>query len=233
LFDKTEDAQRAVAVLGDRRAREFAETLIIAGAPVKVVAAALRRVLPGVTEKSACLFERYFFDLAHLTRGDLRVLLALRADRDIEAAASEGAAAAAAVRRRWRFDPRQLAVDLPQGGPFAQLGLLAAGFDIPTRDPAALLRRIRDRAVLRATERVHRHSRRDAHTALALVELASKATDLIERVQDPQSRLLEDFRRAVLTTSDKRVPSIHELSPTGQFTTDLAQVDSEESGSST
>ena len=225
LFDDAEDAKRAMAILTDRRAREIAEALIVAGAPEKTIAMAVAQIQAGVTQGTVHSFAQCFFDVSELTRGDLRVVLALRADREIESARRESAAAAAAVARRWRFDARRVALDLPQGAPFAQVALLAAGIDVHMHDPAALLRRIRDRAVLRATERVHRHTRRDAQTCLTFIEIGIRTTELIERVQDPQDHLLDELRRLALTTSDRRVPSIHELARNGQFTVDVGPVD--------
>jgi hypothetical protein len=225
LFDDAEDAKGAMAILTDRRAREVAEALIIAGAPEKAIAMAITPIQAGVTPCNVHAFAQCFFDVSELTRGDLRVVFELRADREIESARRESAAAAVAVARRWRFDARRVALDLPQGAPFAQVALLAAGMDVHTHDPAALLRRIRDRAVLRATERVHRHTRRDAQTCLTFIEIGIRTTELIERVQDPQDHLLDELRRVALTTSDRRVPSIHELARSGEFTTDVGPVD--------
>ena len=225
LFDDAEGAKRAMALLTDRRAREVAEALIIAGAPEKAIAMAVAPIRADVTPGTVHAFAKSFFDITEFTRGDLRVVFELRADREIECARRESAAAAVAVTRRWRFDARRVALDLPQGAPFAQVALLAAGVDVHTHDPAALLRRIRDRAVLRATERVHRHTRRDAQTCLTYIEIGLRTTELIERVQDPQDHLLDELRRVALTTSDRRVPSIHELAGNGQFTTDVGPVD--------
>jgi hypothetical protein len=225
LFDDAEEAKGAMAVLTDRRAREIAEALIIAGAPEKAIAMAIAPIQAGVTPGAVHAFAQCFFDVSELTRGDLRVVFELRADREIESARRESAAAAVAVARRWRFDARRVALDLPRGAPFAQVALLAAGIDVHTHDPAALLRRIRDRAVLRATERVHRHTRRDAQTCLTFIEIGIRTIELIERVQDPQGHLLDELRRVALTTSDRRVPSIHELARNGQFTVDVGPVD--------
>ena len=228
LIDQTVDAHRAMDILKDRRARELAETLIISGAPEKAIAGALRRIQPRFEQSAVSLFQKCFFDVSGLTRGDLRVVLELRVNREVAAAAEESAIAAAAVQRRWRSDPRRVALELPQGAPFAQVGLLAAGLDVQNPDPAPLLRRIRDRAILRAMDRVHRPNRRDALTGLTYLELALRTTDLIERVQDPQVGLLDQLRRVVLKSAEQPVPTLHELAGDGQYTTEVAPVDLDE-----
>jgi hypothetical protein len=221
IVSGTKAAELAVRILEHRRARELAETLLISGAPHEAIAGAVAPMIAKVSPQAIQQFARLYFDLSRLTRGDVRVILDLRAERDVACAMLESAAAAAAVKRRHRFDPRRIAVDLPQGAPYAHVALLAGGVDVPASEPGVLLRRIRDRAVLRAAERVHGTAQRDADTTLTLVELALRATELMERVQDPQVNFMSELQRVTLRSSEGKLPTIHDLAGKNGFTVDL------------
>jgi hypothetical protein len=219
IVRQTPEANEAVALLHDARAREIVEAAAVVAVPAHAVVHVLAQLVRhAVSAAGLRLFYRMFFDITTISRTELRLVVA----RHVEALVVRGVREESlpAARRAVRQDARVVALAVSQShvgwaGVLATLGWLP-----PPQDLARLVAQIEQLAGVRAAQAVFRDGRDDARRAEAYVHVLAQALELKQQVVDPNTALLKKLRAVSLRTAPERIPTIDEVAGTNH-TVDL------------
>ena len=201
----------ALQILEHERAREIVETLILAGGPPDAIAAALSRLRWKYTPAGIAQFVNAFWDIGLLSRTSLRAVLAERERRAVEAAREESPGSAEAVRRAWRRDPRVMVIEQPPSLTTFAGAALRLGVPLEKVDLRKALATVQTTAVLRAAENVHLEGSRPAQRAVALMNVAQAASELLAASTDPIGSLRDELATVRLKATATPLPMIGSL----------------------
>lgn len=211
FFHKTTEAEQALALLRDPRARELVEAAIITGVPRGDVEKTLTmyKQLP-VSVGAIELYERTFFDVGAFTRAQLRVLVFARVRAAVMRMVADPEDEAAA-RRAIEADARSVAIALPSSPLAWAAVLVAAGHPLGRFDLPRVVGQMEDLAARRVSEALLRGGPDDERRAVSFVSVLEKVSTIKTAVVPPQAALLKHFSALRLRTSTVKLPTVTEL----------------------
>lgn len=201
----------ALQIIEHERAREVVETLVLAGGPPDAIAAALARLRWRYTPAAIVQFASAFWDIGLISKTSLRAVLAERERRAVEAAREESPGSAEAVRRAWRRDPRVMVIEQPPSLTTFAGAALRVGVPLEKVDLRKALATVQTTAVLRAAENVHLEGSRPAQRAVAFMNAAKAASELLAASTDPMSSLRDELAAVRVKATATPLPMIGSL----------------------
>ena len=213
LFIPDDDMRIALRLVKRSRAKEFTESMILAGAPLDRIAAALgpHRGFPAST-RAVEYFKHYFWNTDLLDSTEMRALLQLRVPVAPENASDAVKKATTAYGKAYKEDPRVLAAELPNHPLVAMMSQMRMGFMPRKVDLVGIIEAARTAATMRALEATFRDGPFDSKKALEFSTVAKTMSEMLETVVKPDERLREELSTIALKTEEGPVPYIHQLS---------------------
>jgi hypothetical protein len=213
MFFKDDATRCAVNILEHPRSKEFVEAMSLTGSSRVLIARGANHVaMPpfALTEAGVRRFQHYFWNTDLLDFTELRAVIAKRG------AESEDKE----YKKAFYKDSRKVACELPFNPISTVLSQLRMGITPRGVDFSELMERVRLVAGVKAYQAVLEDSQYSSENARNFITVAQGATDLMERTQRPEAKLAEQFQRMRMTTDNRPIPHIKELSA-GRHTTDL------------
>lgn len=231
LFHTDQHMKVAQLILQRPKAKEFAESMLLSGAPTSAIAYALNQKGLKATAEGVTRYRHYFFNVDLLDSTEMRAAILLRSDpvaQGVDMHDPESAARASAVKKAAWSDPRKVASELPSTPMAALIAQIKLGIMPNNLDVARVLESARAVASLRALELATNGEARDADKrAINYMMVARIATEVLEQVVKPDEVMRQQLSSILLQTEQQPVPSIKELSA-GNHTVDMEMREKEE-----
>jgi hypothetical protein len=219
FFQNTPEAEQALVLLREPRARELVEAGLIVGVPQT----AIEQTLPALGQlalSSAAieLYEKIFFDVSAFTRAQLRVLVHARVRTAVMRMASHPEDEPAA-RRAIDSDARSVAMALP-ASPLAWSAVLMALGHAPSKfDLARVVRQMESLAVQRVSDALLRGGADDDRRAVGYIGVLEKISTIRAAVVPPDAALLNKMSVLRLRHDTQTLPTVGDLRAAGNEVT--------------
>lgn len=211
-WPNSQAAPLALKLLRTPRARELVESGIIVGVPdaaiIEILATHFRHEtsLPAIA-----LFRAAFFDVAAVTRAQLRVVVEARVRQGLMHGIT-GEDEERAARRALSNDPRIIAASLPCSGAAWASVLLSLGMTPPKRQLSAVVSELEQLASVRANQALMRGGRDDERRAESYVAVLQKLVQIKDAVKNPTDNLAQTLlSRFNLRKDEKPMTTIADL----------------------
>lgn len=218
------DAKIALQLVRIPRAKEFIETALLTEAPRNALASYVTRFCGlQCTTKAIDIYRRLFWNTSRLDATQMRALLQYRVEMagdNAEGASREKRALYAATKKASYTDPRRSASELPSSPISSMITLMRMGIMPNVGETSRIFENARSLAALKATEAASQDGPRDSHRALNYTLMVRHFTEVLETMAKPDEMLQSDLSRIALSTDNRPIPSIHELSD-GKHTVDV------------
>ena len=219
LFRQRPDMQQALVLLRTPRARELAESAMLIGVPtsaiVQVLATHLRM---NVTASALELYAATFFDIATLTRAQLRLVVQDRVRQSVVRVAG-GDEAGPASRRAIASDARMLAVSMSKSPLGLDVLLLAAGLSPGRRELSRALVELENVTTTRVAQALLRGGRDDDKRALGFTNVLRSLREIHAGATSPQEELAAKVMKFRLRTERESLVSVADLRARGDDAT--------------
>lgn len=220
FFHPTQDMEAATFLMGEPRAKEVIEAMLLARSEPAWIARNLRKVGFDVTSEAIVQYKFHYFNIDLLDATEIRALIMVRAVGDESTDSDEQRLNAASVKAS-RWDSRVLTSQM-QVGPLAavinqvRLGVLPSNIELGRLVAAA--RTVSVAGALEAVmDRAPTPAREYALTAKLL-------TEILEQVGVAEKDLQQGLTGLLLATEQTEVPHIEALTA-GEHTLDMQAVE--------
>lgn len=223
LFHPNEDMEAATFLLGEPRAKEVLESMLIARSEPAWVARNLRKVGYGVSADAVSQYKFHYFNVDMLDANELRALVMSRCVGDESADPDEQRLNAASIKAA-RYDSRVLTSQM-QVGPLAavinqvRMGVLPTNIEL-----GRLISAARTVAVAGAMEAVMDRAPTPAREYALVAKLF---TEVLEQVGVAEKDLQQGLSGLLLSTEQDAVTHIDALTA-GEHTMDLQVIETAE-----
>jgi hypothetical protein len=223
LACQDEHTESALSLMLAPRLREVIESMLLCYAANDTIAAFLKKHFRvEYDSKVIDAYRRFVFDPNVETRPRLKAVLEMHACPTSRNGQPLPVAEQRALRDAWLNDARKLALSLPPVQETAEAVKLRLGFPPGHVDKAQTLKRIRDNALILCQINVIRGTTFSARVAVQLIDVATKATELLNEITDPSEKLRTELAGFKLLQSTGKLPHIDEL---GEHTVNLVDLD--------
>lgn len=224
LYFPDPDTVAAIKLLDHPRGKELTESLLASGAEPVWVVSMLKRVHFKASTRAIELYRHYYFNTDLVNSTELRAILAMRANIEVNGLDPDARAYKTAYYKASKSDVMALPTTNPLS-PFARIlsmmrfGIMPSGIEIGRIATVA-----RMSAIVRSTENsLLGHAKKALDFALA----GKVMTELMESVGDVSGDLQRSMMQMVLDTDASEVQSLHQLTE-GNHSMDLMPVDQRE-----
>lgn len=212
----------ALEILNMPRAKEFAEATLLVQIPFSSIAAYITRHLGVYCVPEALeLYKHYFWNINLLDSTQMRVLLHLRIGLAAEHV-PEFKGKSAVLKSAYYKDPRKAAADLPHSPTTAMIVQMRLGVRPSKYELAMRILEARDNAMTRIVEAVQQDGPGDSKKFLDYATGSRILEELLQMIVRPEEEMRAQLQSIALRTESHTLPSIHELSPGGHHTVDVA-----------
>ncbi len=214
FFRHTAEANEALALLRNARAREVVEAASITGVPLTALIPVLAREFgASFTLAGVELYGRTFFDVAALGRAQLRVAVHARVKQAVfrQAEVGDERAAHRAVQR----DARVVAVALPRTNLSWSAVLLAMGLAPMKRSLGKAIDEIEQLAVARMHQVLARAGDDDERRALSYATIIRTTREIREKLAEPNEATRGALQQLRIIQSTSATPTVRELVEAG------------------
>lgn len=220
LFQRDEATEKAFSLLDSPRAKEFLESMTLAGAPLQAIAVGLHNQTKfSCSVRALEQYLHFFWNLDLVDSTEIRTILAIRGLEEVRDGDFFEAAKAKAKERAGFQDPRKIAAELPNNPLVALLSQMRMGIMPKSIDLALALDATQKAATLRSLEASLRGGFEDHKKAVDFIMVARTAGEMLETVVKPDEKLREQLSAIALTTETRTIPTLGTLSA-GAHTTD-------------
>lgn len=221
-FQPDRAMRQAVGVLANPRAKEFLETMLIAGANDLVILSGIASygAPPGFEAAAIDRYRHYFLKLSLVSATELRALIDLRAEACTRSGDPTVRMQAAAIKRASYHDPRRLAVASPGSPVAAIVAQLQMGRAVPVTDRQKLAGRIFDILLLRAAECVEANGMMMPEHMGSLMAAVESTLRCLEKIGSPTETMISELNRIRLQAESKPIPPLKLISG-GRHTVDM------------
>lgn len=204
--------QQALRILARPRWRELTESMILAGAPLDVVAHALRVRMKGtVHPEGVRLFKHFFWNIDLLESLEMRALLDMRNSGLLAKPDESTQKQFLAMRPLRHTDPRAVAARLPSTPLAGLLSQLDLGVMPRKIDMGEVVERTMEAALLRTYGAVMQGGPMGAQLAQSFAVTADIMGRLKQTVTNPEDALREDLKKISVATTPNKVPTLSQL----------------------
>lgn len=221
-FHPNEHWFSVLRLLNKPRLREIVETMLLSRAPYAAISHALdARHGVKFSSEAVRLFKYYFWDIDLLGSMEMRALLDMRNNGALaELDDKDMLAQVASIKRMRHTDPRVVAARLPHTPLAAALAQLELGVLPKKMDLGVILEQTMSVALLRGAEATYNGGPLGASMSDSFFRSAETLHRLKSAVVNPEDKLRKDLKRISLATTDRRVPTVAQLTA-GNHTTNV------------
>jgi hypothetical protein len=222
FYENGPDMQKAREISDKPRAREFAESMLLAMAPPLAIARRLSDMyrMRGMSVRGVELYRHYYFNIDLLDSTETRAILSLKIERLFDSQDPERRNQGLALKRAFYTDPRKIAANLPHSPISALISQLQMGLMPTDLDLKKLTESSEMMAHLRLTEALSTGGRDFDRQALNLATTASILQKLKETKLRPEDELKEQLATLSVKANQTALPLVHEVTG-GHHTVDL------------
>jgi hypothetical protein len=224
-FQADKAMRNAVVVLRTPRAKEFLETMLIAGATDLIILSGISNygAPPGFDGTAIARYKHYFLNLALVSATELRALIDLRSEACLRSIDPVVRSQASAIKRASYHDPRRLAVAAPGSPVAAIVAQLQMGRSVPATDRQKLASRVLDVLLLRAAECAETNGMMMAENIGSIMSAVESTIRCLEKIGSPTETMLGQLEKIRLQSENKPISSLRVISG-GRHTMELIAV---------
>jgi len=222
LFLPDEHMRAANALLGQPRAKELIETLILSGSEPGWICAVLKKKGFSASPEAAKFYKHFYWNIDLVDSTELKAILALRAATD-ESSDRDVKVLSPVLSKAYYTDPRRMAAYMPISPLSGLMNTMRMGILPTNNELAKIASAARVAATIRTLEAAMNG---DPERGRDYAIIASSMNQMMDTIGVPDEDLKEGLTNLVLQTEDAPVPHIHQLS-SGQHTVDLQPIGEE------
>lgn len=222
LFLPDEHMKAANALLGQPRAKELIETLILSGSEPGWICAVLKKKGLSASPEAIRLYRHFYWNIDLVDSTELKAILSLRMTSD-ESSDRDVKVLSPALGKAQYTDPRRMAAYMPISPLSGLMNTMRMGILPTSTELAKIAAAARVAATVRTLEAAMNG---DAEKGRDFAIIATAMNQMLDTIGAPDEDLKEGLSNLILHTEDSPVPHIHQLS-SGQHTVDLQPIGEE------